>query len=98
MPVDHNPIKLLGPFALRRRFSLGFSKWRCARASRKVPSRSSFFFSRRRAFSTGSPFFSLTSDNSDSHPSQTLLTHALACNENSQRYENSAHHTPPPEP
>lgn len=56
-------MNMRGALALRRFFSLGFSKWRCARASRNVPSRSSFFFNRRRAFSTGSPFLSLTSDN-----------------------------------
>src|SRR5437868_7149230 len=48
-------------FSLRRRRSLGFSKCRWARTTFKVPSRSIFFFNRRRAFSTGSPFFSLIS-------------------------------------
>ena len=47
--------------ALRRRFSHGFSKCRFARMSRMMPSRSSFFFRRRRAFSTDSPFLILTS-------------------------------------
>ena len=50
-------------FSLRRRFSLGFSKCRWPRTTRNVPSRSTFFFSRRNARSTGSPFFSLISVN-----------------------------------
>jgi len=44
-------------FIFRRFFSLGFSKCRWFRTSFRVPSRSIFFFSRRRALSTGSPFF-----------------------------------------
>src|SRR5579859_6451393 len=48
-------------FILRRRRSLGFSKCRWLRTVLSVPSRSIFFFNRRRAFSTGSPFFSLIS-------------------------------------
>ena len=48
-------------FSLRRRRSLGFSKCRWLRTIFSVPSRSIFFFNRRRAFSTGSPFFSLIS-------------------------------------
>src|SRR5712671_297031 len=48
-------------FSLRRRRSLGFSKCRWLRATLRVPSRSTFFFNRRRAFSTGSPFLSLIS-------------------------------------
>ena len=48
-------------FILRRRRSLGFSKCRWLRTTLSVPSRSIFFFNRRRAFSTGSPFFSLIS-------------------------------------
>ena len=55
-------------FSLRRRRSLGFSKWRWARTSLSVPSRSIFFFNRRRARSTDSPFFSLISVNSNSLP------------------------------
>lgn len=66
-------------FICRRRFSLGFSKCRWFRTSFKVPSRSTFFFSRRNARSTGSPFFSLTSLTSRSHPFATsgpaLLPH-----------------------
>src|SRR6266566_6795426 len=46
---------------LRRFLALGFSKRRCRRTCTRVCSRSSFFLSRRRAFSTGSPFFNLTS-------------------------------------
>lgn len=48
-------------FSLRRRLSLGFSKCRWLRTTFKVPSRSIFFFNRRRAFSTGSPFLKLIS-------------------------------------
>ena len=48
-------------FILRRRRSLGFSKCRWLRTSFSVPSRSSFFFNRRSALSTDSPFFSLIS-------------------------------------
>src|ERR1051325_6071299 len=48
-------------FSLRRRFSLGFSKVRRWRTTLSVPSRSIFFFKRRRALSTGSPFLSLIS-------------------------------------
>lgn len=48
-------------FSLRRRLSLGFSKCRLLRTTRKVPSRSSLFFIRRRALSTDSPFLSLIS-------------------------------------
>src|SRR5262249_49491909 len=48
-------------FILRRRRSLGFSKWRWLRTSFKVPSRSIFFFNRRKARSTDSPFLSLIS-------------------------------------
>jgi len=48
-------------FIFRRRRSLGFSKCRWLRTSFKVPSRSIFFFNRRNALSTGSPFFSLIS-------------------------------------
>src|ERR1041384_1697927 len=48
-------------FSLRRRRSLGFSKCRWLRTTFKVPSRSIFFFNRRRALSTDSPFFSLIS-------------------------------------
>src|ERR1041385_7220811 len=50
-------------FVLRRRRSLGFSKCRCLRPSFKVPSRSIFFFNRRSALSTDSPFLSLISVN-----------------------------------
>ena len=45
----------------RRFFSEGFSKWRRARTSRITPSRSSFFFSRRSAFSMVSPLRTFTS-------------------------------------
>src|SRR5262249_37019975 len=51
-------------FSFRRRRSLGFSKCRWFRTSFKVPSRSIFFFNRRSARSTDSPFFSLISVNS----------------------------------
>ena len=51
-------------FSLRRRRSLGFSKCRWLRTSFSVPSRSIFFFNRRNARSTDSPFFSLISVNS----------------------------------
>ena len=57
-------------FILRRRFSLGFSKCRWLRTVHKVPSRSSFFFSRRSAFSTESPFFNLIAVKSLSLPLQ----------------------------
>ena len=50
-------------FSLRRRRSLGFSNCRRPRTTLSVPSRSTFFFSRRNARSTGSPFFSLISVN-----------------------------------
>src|SRR3982751_168772 len=48
-------------FSLRRRFALGFSKRRLSRTALRVPSRSIFFFNRRNARSTGSPFFNLIS-------------------------------------
>jgi hypothetical protein len=48
-------------FSLRRRFALGFSKRRLSRTAWRVPSRSIFFFNRRNARSTGSPFFNLIS-------------------------------------
>src|ERR1035438_296101 len=48
-------------FSLRRRFSLGFSKVRRWRTTLSVPSRSIFFFNRRNALSTGSPFLSFIS-------------------------------------
>src|SRR3954470_1085906 len=48
-------------FSLRRRFALGFSKRRLSRTAFSVPSRSIFFFNRRNALSTGSPFFNLIS-------------------------------------
>src|SRR5438034_7390723 len=51
----------LAAFILRRFRSLGFSKCRWLRTSFNVPSRSIFFFNRRRALSTDSPFFSLIS-------------------------------------
>src|SRR5450755_839899 len=50
-------------FSLRRRTALGFSNCRRLRTTLSVPSRSTFFFSRRNARSTGSPFFSLISVN-----------------------------------
>lgn len=50
-------------FILRRRRSQGFSKCRLLRTCFNVPSRSSFFFNRRRAFSTDSPFLIFTSLN-----------------------------------
>ena len=50
-------------FSLRRRRSLGFSKCRWLRTTLRVPSRSIFFFNRRRALSTDSPFLSLISVN-----------------------------------
>src|SRR5215831_10438680 len=63
----------LATFSLRRRRSLGFSKCRWLRTTFKVPSRSIFFFNRRRAFSTGSPFFNLISVKTRSLPLQRLL-------------------------
>src|SRR6185312_8079624 len=48
-------------FSLRRRLALGFSKRRLSRTALSVPSRSIFFFNRRNARSTGSPFFNLIS-------------------------------------
>src|SRR6185312_6554903 len=48
-------------FSLRRRLALGFSKRRLSRTALRVPSRSIFFFNRRNARSTGSPFFNLIS-------------------------------------
>ena len=57
--------------SLRRFFSLGFSKRRWLRTSFRVPSRSIFFFNRRSAFSTGSPFLSLISVKTVSLPSQS---------------------------
>src|SRR5947199_3909992 len=59
-------------FSLRRRRSLGFSKCRWLRTSFKVPSRSIFFFNRRSALSTDSPFLSLISVKSNSHPLRDL--------------------------
>src|SRR3954447_3411242 len=50
-------------FILRRLRSLGFSKCRWLRTSLSVPSRSIFFFNRRNALSTDSPFLSLISVN-----------------------------------
>src|SRR6267143_2221831 len=50
-------------FSFRRRRSLGFSKCRWLRTTFNVPSRSIFFFNRRRALSTDSPFLSLISVN-----------------------------------
>src|SRR6478735_1459947 len=67
-------------FSLRRRRSLGFSKCRLLRTTFNVPSRSTFFFNRRRALSTGSPFFSLISVKSRSHPLQmTQVAQTTAC-------------------
>src|SRR5215471_11664601 len=63
-------------FSLRRRLSLGFSKCRWLRTTFKVPSRSIFFFNRRRAFSTDSPFFNLISVKTLSLPLQRLLDSA----------------------
>ena len=57
-------------FSLRRRRSLGFSKCRWLRTTFNVPSRSIFFFNRRSAFSTGSPFLSLISVKTLSLPLQ----------------------------
>src|SRR2546422_5499121 len=59
-------------FSLRRRRSLGFSKCRWLRTSFRVPSRSIFFFNRRNARSTDSPFFNLISVNSNSLPLQDV--------------------------
>ena len=61
-------------FILRRRRSLGFSKCRWLRTSFKVPSRSIFFFKRRNALSTGSPFFSLISVKNSHFLSKFRLT------------------------
>jgi hypothetical protein len=58
----------LAIFIFRRRLSLGFSKCRWLRTSFRVPSRSMRFFNRRKAFSTGSPFFNLISVNPSSLP------------------------------
>jgi len=57
-------------FSLRRRRSLGFSKWRWLLTTFNVPSRSIFFFSRRNALSTDSPFLSLISVKTLSLPLQ----------------------------
>jgi len=57
-------------FSLRRRFSLGFSKCRWLRTTFSVPSRSIFFFNRRSAFSTASPFLSFISVKTLSLPLQ----------------------------
>src|SRR6266542_5856175 len=62
-------------FILRRRRSLGFSKCRWLRTSFRTPSRSIFFFNRRSAFSTDSPFVSLISVNADSLPLRDLGAH-----------------------
>ncbi len=59
-------------FILRRLRSLGFSKCRWLRTSLSVPSRSIFFFNRRSALSTDSPFFSLISVRSIHFLSGTL--------------------------
>src|SRR5947209_15631164 len=59
-------------FSFRRRRSLGFSKCRWLRTTFKVPSRSIFFFNRRSALSTDSPFLSLISVKSNSHPLRDL--------------------------
>lgn len=64
-------------FILRRRMALGFSYVRLARTSFRVFSRSTFFFRRRRARSIGSPFFSLISLKSHSHPSQPRFPEIL---------------------
>jgi hypothetical protein len=53
----------LDTFIFRRRRSQGFSKCLLLRTCFSVPSRSSFFFNRRSAFSTDSPFLILTSLN-----------------------------------
>jgi hypothetical protein len=58
----------LAIFIFRRRLSLGFSKCRWLRTSFRVPSRSMRFFNRRKARSTGSPFFNLISVNPSSLP------------------------------
>ncbi len=58
----------LDAFILRRLRALGFSKARRFRTSLIVPSRSTFFFRRRKARSTGSPFFSLISVLKEIHP------------------------------
>src|SRR6185503_18477783 len=59
-------------FILRRRRSLGFSKCRWLRTSFSVPSRSIFFFNRRNALSTDSPFLSLISVNWYSLPLRAI--------------------------
>src|SRR6266849_4419923 len=59
-------------FILRRLRSLGFSKCRWLRTSLSVPSRSIFFFNRRSALSTDSPFFNLISVRSIHFLSGTL--------------------------
>src|ERR1051326_3961230 len=64
-------------FSLRRRRSLGFSKCRWLRTVFKVPSRSIFFFSRRRALSTDSPFLSFISVKLFSLPLQRPLKQAI---------------------
>ena len=64
-------------FSLRRRFSLGFSKVRRWRTILSVPSRSIFFFKRRNALSTGSPFLSLISVKLIHFLSRRLGTHGL---------------------
>src|SRR5690348_989062 len=62
-------------FSLRRFLALGFSKRRRSRNCCRVCSRSSFFLSRRMARSTGSPFFSFTSDISQI---ECITKHSLA--------------------
>src|ERR1043166_1581566 len=64
-------------FSLRRRRSLGFSKCRWLRTTLSVPSRSIFFFNRRSAFSTDSPFFSLISVKLSHFLSETAGTGGL---------------------
>src|SRR5258708_35914934 len=60
-------------FCFLRLRALGFSNRRCSRTCCKVCARSSFFLSRRKALSTGSPFRSLISD----IPEQELVSQQI---------------------
>lgn len=72
-------------FSLRRFLALGFSKRRRIRNCCKVCSRSSFFLSRRMAFSTDSPFFSLISVIINSQSSSAPSVRAIVSNNNNLR-------------
>ena len=83
--------------ALRRRFSHGFSKCRFARMSRMMPSRSSFFFRRRSAFSTDSPFLILTSVvTKTNHLLSRVFPAYTGLRSRPAPHKIGAHHTPSP--